>query len=899
MQVCYSTKKINAMIKKLFSTIAILFFGTLMFAHTVTMDVAKTVATNWYKHYKQNGVTDYSIGDSFETKYNGVTTFYTFIFNSGGFVMVPADDIILPVIGYSLDSPADRYNIPENAQAFFDDYSKEIIKNIDAGSSNATTIDEWNKILGDQFQKAAMAGVAPMCATTWDQMSPYSNLCPAGVPTGCVATAMSQVMKKWNYPTMGVGSHTYTSSYAGPLTANFGATTYQWASMINSYSGASTAAQKTAVATLMSHAGISVNMDYETAGSGAFNTAVPSALIGYFAYQPTAEAKSRSNFPTDATWDALMKAEMDQGRPCLLAGDNAGAAGTGHEFVCDGYNSPANHFHINWGWSGSFNGYFYLTALNPSTDNFSSDRQACIRIRPLSGLVPIADFTVSSTIPAASAPVDFTDNSLNSPTSWLWTFDGGTPATSALQNPTGVTFATNGYHVVSLTATNSNGSDIKTKERYIKVGGAPTVWIRQNSSFPAASRGIDEIDILDVNTVWAKGYDGTNPTGYIREFTKTNDGGTTWNPGTINFTGSTNYGVSNLFEFDYLNAYACMFPITGNGGAIVKTTDGGTTWAIQPTATFTNSWADFVHFFDVNNGVCVGDPTATTGTDFFIYTTTDGGTTWTQTPGASLPNCLANETGIVNLYTAVGNTIWFSTTKGRIYKSTDKGVTWTVNTTGFPSSFNMQFKDANNGLAVSDTLPYDMKKTINGGATWTTLVPTGFLVKRPVIAYVPGTVSRWHDVASFPSNGSSYSMDDCTTMMNVDTGSVQFTAVSFFDSNTGWAGSFNLSPTLDGIYKWDPSVLSTTGIKDQSLEGVSIYPIPSRNIVNVQLGKIDNENMVIDVFNMVGERVISKQVKAVSNDIIQLDLSDKDAGLYFVNIQNGAKTITKKITIIR
>src|ERR1700746_1144978 len=108
-------KKSNAMIKKLFFTIAILFFGTLMFAHTVTMDVAKTVTTNWYTHYKSNGITDYSMSDSYETQYNGVTTFYTFLFSSGGFVMVPADDIILPIIGYSVDQTIEsRYNIPEN-----------------------------------------------------------------------------------------------------------------------------------------------------------------------------------------------------------------------------------------------------------------------------------------------------------------------------------------------------------------------------------------------------------------------------------------------------------------------------------------------------------------------------------------------------------------------------------------------------------------------------------------------------------------------------------------------------------------------------------------------------------------------------------------------------------------
>ncbi len=896
-QVCY-TLKFRPMIKKLFSTIAMLFLVTIIFANSVPMDVAKTVATKWYDHYKLNGVTDITIGDSFETKYNGVTTFYTFIFNSGGFVMVPADDMIHPIIGYSVEGNLSRYNIPENAQAFFDRYSVEISKNIDANSSNAETILEWNQILNEQFTKSPSA-VSPLCATTWDQTTPYNNLCPAGVPTGCVATGMSQIMKKWNYPTTGVGSHTYTSAYAGPLTANFGATTYQWASMLNSYSGASTAAQKTAVATLMSHAGISVDMNYAPAGSGAYNTAVAPALINYFAYQPSAEAKNKASFSTDAAWDALIKAEMDQGRPCLLAG-NDGTGAAGHEFVCDGYNIPVNHFHINWGWAGSYNGYFYLTALNPGSYNFSSGEQATIRIRPLSGIVPIANFTASNTIPAIGAPVDFTDNSLNSPTSWLWTFEGGTPATSTLQNPTGVTFATNGYHVISLTATNINGSDIKTKERYIKVGGAATVWIRQNSSFVASSRGIDEIDIVDVNTVWAKAYDGTNPSGYIREFTRTNNAGTTWTPGTITFTGSTNYGCSNIFAVDYLTAYACMFPLTGTGGAIVKTTDGGATWAIQSTAPFTNSWADFVHFFDANNGVCMGDPTATTASDFVIYTTSNGGTTWTQVSTGSLPNSLASEAGIVNLYTTFGNTVWFATNKGRMYKSTDKGLTWTVNTTGFPSSFNMKFKDANTGIAVSDTIPYDIKKTINGGTTWTTLAPTGYLVKRPIITFVPGTTSRWHNVAAFPSNGSSYSMDDCTSMMNVDTGSVQFLSVSFLDGVTGWAGSFNQSSTLDGIYKWDPSVLSATDVASaETLDQITVYPVPSRNIVNIQFGQVENENMVIEVFNMLGEKVISEQIKVTSRGTVELDLTDRDAGLYFVNIQNGSNVITKKITIVR
>jgi photosystem II stability/assembly factor-like uncharacterized protein len=884
------------MIKKLLFTFIIVFFSTLIYAKPVTMDNAKIVAINCYKHYASSTKTDFTINDSFKTEYKGITTYYTFIFSSGGFVMVAADDAIIPILGYSTDATFDKNNIPSNAQAFFDDYNREITSIINAGLDNTETLKQWNQLLSESFEKSIMS-VLPMCATLWDQMSPYNNNCPAGVPTGCVATAMAQVMKKWNYPTTGVGSHTYTSTYAGPLTANFGATTYQWASMTNTYPAG--AAASAAVATLMSHCGISVNMDYEPGASGAYTTAVPNALINNFAYQPSAEVKNRAVYTTDALWLAMIKAEMDQGRPVMLSGDNLGAAGTGHEWVCDGYNGALN-FHMNWGWSGSSNGYFALTALNPAGENFSSDRQAVIRIHPLSGVIPIADFSASSTIPAIAAPVNFTDLSLNSPTSWLWTFDGGTPATSTLQNPTGVTFATNGYHLISLTATNASGSDIKTKERYIKVGGAPTVWIKQNSGFAVASRGIDQIFITNPTTAWAKAYDGTNPTGYIREFTRTNNGGTTWTPGAITFTNSANYGVSNIFAFNYDTAYACMFPTTGTGGQIVKTTDGGSTWAIQASASFTTSWADFVQFFDANNGVCVGDP-ATSTTNFVIYTTTDGGATWTAVPNASMPSSIAGEAGIVNECAVVGNTIWFTTNKGRIFKSTDKGLTWAVNSTGLTNSYTMRFKDANVGIIVLDTLPYTIRKTNDGGTTWSTLLPTGYLVTRPQLAFVPGTPSTWFDVSVSPSNGSSYSTDDCTSFMNVDTGSVQFTSVAFFDSNTGWAGSFNLSSTNDGIYKWDPTVLGTTGITNakQSMDNITVYPVPTNNVVNIQLGKVDDENMTIAIYNMVGSKIISKQLKAVSNDLIQFDLSDKDAGLYFINITNGGKTITKKITVIK
>lgn len=785
----------------MFTSLVVL-YSAIIFANPVSSDVAMTIASNWYKHYASTRTNDFTINDVVETKYEGLTTYYTFIFNAGGFVMVSADDAVTPILGFSIDEPFDKNNIPPNARDFFNSYCKEIKFIVSSNLDNYETSKEWGKIFAEFYAKDIQV-VAPMCSTTWDQSSPYNLQCPTNTYTGCVATAMAQIMKKWNYPTTGNGSHSYTHATYGTLSANFGTTTYQWTNMINSYPG--TSAQNSAVATLMYHCGVSVNMDYSTSGSGAYTSDVPGSLINYFRYQPSAETKYQALYSSESLWTAMIKAEMDAGRPVLLAGSST--ASGGHAFVCDGYNS-ANKYHINWGWSGSSDGYYYLNALNPSGYNFTSNRQAVVRITPLNANAPIADFTVDNIVPAIGAPVAFTDNSLHNPTTWTWTFEGGTPSTSSAQNPSGITFATNGYKIISLTVSNANGSDVIYKERYVKVGGVPSAWIKQNTAFSNASRGIDQVFIVGPNVVWAKAYDGTNPAGYIREFTRTNDGGTTWTPGTITFTNSANYGVSNIFAFSYTTAYACMFPISGTGGVIVKTTDGGATWTQQTTAPFTNSWADFVHFFDANNGVCMGDPISTSASDFVIYTTANGGTTWTQVSTSSLPNSQANECGVTNEYYAVGNTIWFSTTTGRVYKSTDKGLTWTVSSTGLGKLVTVTFKDANVGIAVMDTFPYTIKKTTNGGSAWSTITPTGYLVNMPKIKFVPGTSAMWVDAASYPNTGSSYSLNDCASFLNVDTGSVQYTSVSFYDINTGWAGSFNTNSSDGGIYKWNPSILS-------------------------------------------------------------------------------------------
>ena len=195
-----------------------------------------------------------------------------------------------------------------------------------ATTGNAATAAETAAITGTVV-------IPPLLQTTWNQGCYFNTLCPADpagpcghVWTGCTATAMAQIMKFWNYPTTGTGSESYTCPPYGQLTADFGATTYQWSQMPNALY-----AENEAVATLLYHCGVSVNMSYSPDGSGA--GAPRDALVNFFDYSPLAQFVSKSSF-SETDWAALIRSELDQLRPVWY--DGTGESNPGHAFVCDG-----------------------------------------------------------------------------------------------------------------------------------------------------------------------------------------------------------------------------------------------------------------------------------------------------------------------------------------------------------------------------------------------------------------------------------------------------------------------------------------------------------------------------------------------------------------------------------
>nr|MDA3820725.1 C10 family peptidase [Candidatus Delongbacteria bacterium] len=465
-----------------------------------------------------------------------------------------------------------------------------------------------------------------------------------------------------------------------------------------------------------------------------------------------------------------------------------------------------------------------------------------------------ADFFANITSIAVGETVNFTDNSTGTPTSWSWDFgDGGTGST---ENPAH-TYNTEGVYSVELTVSDGTSSDTETKTDYITVTSEPLGgWVEQASGFTTASRGISYISIVDANTAWATGYDGTSGGENVQEFTKTSNGGDTWTPGTIDL-GDTGLGIAMITAINETTAWIVAFPTgTGQTGGVWKTTDGGTNWTRQNSASYNDasSFSNVVYFWDENNGFCQGDPI---NGDFELYTTTDGGSNWNLVAGANIPDPLSGEYGYTSQIEVVGDDVWFTTNNGRIYHSSDKGYNWEVFDSplndfgGETEAGNISFKNSTTGLLVDNNA--NVYKTTNSGANWTQLTTTGTVFTLG-LAWVEGTDVIFSTGAAQDNSGSSYSEDGGTTWTTID--SQQHLYVDFLDENTGYSGWFNTDATTGGMWKWEPAVTGVPQIADKE-NTFTVYPNPTEG--KVRLTGI-NEETSVKLYNITGRLLTEKEV---------------------------------------
>lgn len=273
-----------------------------------------------------------------------------------GFVMLSADDLAVPVLGYSDSGKFDSENMPPQMKWWLGEYARQIEYAATNGIKPGTMT--MTRSVGEE--------IAPMIKTKWDQTAPFNNECPkdGGVNcvTGCVATAMAQVMYFWKYPEKGEGVVTARVNNVTTASLDLSTITFDWANMTETYDNNSTPAQKKAVAMLMKACGYAVDMGYTKSESGAQTVNIAKALVENFGYNKNITFQQR-NYYAGSEWDRLVYEELKAGRPVLYSGATLTSA---HQFVCDGYDGKG-YFHINWGWRGMSDGYFALEALDPGS----------------------------------------------------------------------------------------------------------------------------------------------------------------------------------------------------------------------------------------------------------------------------------------------------------------------------------------------------------------------------------------------------------------------------------------------------------------------------------------------------------------------------------------------------
>ena len=393
-----------------FMTIAALALGSFQVsAGNVDVTAARSVACNYLHLQAAKGsfstpvaLTDLRLAHAeASSAVDGANDYYAFNIKGGGFIIIAGEDRAAQVLGYSDKGQLDFNNLPYGLQGLLNSFKREI--------------EFLQTYQGDDLVPApqtfnASSGVDPLIKTNWGQEDPYDWQCPVKngeyCVVGCVATAMAQVMKYWQYPE-GSSSLPRFYSYGYGYVDALPATTFDYSLMINSYchwdwntsqliQDTYTNAQAQEVAKLSRYCGQAVEMQYSPDGSGAYTDDQLEAMKD-FGYRSSAEYVSKgggwwggsSNYNT-AQWEAMMKTELDAGRPILYAANDPSAGG--HAFICDGYNSEGK-FHFNYGWYGTCDGWYVSTALNMTHREgdylqFNSGHEMLIGVEPPEGWQP-------------------------------------------------------------------------------------------------------------------------------------------------------------------------------------------------------------------------------------------------------------------------------------------------------------------------------------------------------------------------------------------------------------------------------------------------------------------------------------------------------------------------------
>ncbi|MEI6682742.1 MAG: C10 family peptidase [Bacteroidota bacterium] len=379
------------MVKKLCFGLILMLSGMAGFGKEVPVETAKVAGISFYyeriNQFRPVALADIRVAGTCYQRVSGVTVYYIFNMEPSGYIAVSADDAVVPVLAYSFEGAYSRDTEPAQFTAWMKQYEEQIsharAEKLAATPPVASLWQKYSKTteLTDLSARRTMHNaVAPLIISNWDQGVPYNEQCPADAAgpgghtlVGCVPVCLGQLMYYYRWPQTGTGAYSYTDPVYGVISADFGASVYDWNNMTNT-----STISNPGIAKLLFHLGVSCDLVYGPTASGMYNHKAAYALRTFFSYSPQTQYVFRDS--TNLNWDSILIAHLNRKMPLYYAGWSVPNI-NGHAFVCDGYQDTA-YFHFNFGWSGQNNGYFYTNNLTPGGNNFKLAQEVIINAFP-------------------------------------------------------------------------------------------------------------------------------------------------------------------------------------------------------------------------------------------------------------------------------------------------------------------------------------------------------------------------------------------------------------------------------------------------------------------------------------------------------------------------------------
>lgn len=827
-------------------------------AAPVSEEEAQTLALN----FVSNTFEQTRQSDNLTLVYS-MPSFYVFNIGETGFVIMSADDSYNPVIGYSYEGVFDPDNMAPALQDYLNGINEERMQR-GFVNADAETVRDWESLreYGRLVSRFGGKEGTFLCTTKWNQNYPYNYCCPADsdgpgghVYAGCVATAAAQLMKYWNHPLQGRGSHTYTpqdNPQYGPITVDFGATTYEWDKMPNTIGSSSSMAYIEAIGTLIYHCGVAVDMNYRPSSSGATTTKLCTVMPQYFYYTNQMVNIKREDYTKEAYLNFLYKA-IDKNWPMVHRGG-------GHAYVLDGYDD--NGFvHFNWGWGGNSDGFFDIDGHN------YTDGQSVIY-----NYVPEEIYNATPNVPTNISATAAENYELSTTVTWT--------------NP-------------AITLTNQTLSGI---DRIVVKRNNIVVYTNDNVT-PGETMTFEDNTIPCFDTYTYRVYAEVD--GMIGESAYSNNV-------TVGPTCQWKFVVSSQNIQGWKNGYIALYDAAGTQFERVTVTNSSPTvvnvempigpismaWVpSEETSSFTitmnikDSQGNSVYnysgdildmeegvFYTANNG-CGNEAPSEAPSNLYVI---NGGDriilSWTGVSSKDgygynvyrdgLLVKLVYETEFVDENPTIG---------GHCYQVSYLG-------DGGQSAYsNEACGNAGEGCDTGSNLWYDVQNNFKPIITWeapeNAIGLSGYYVYRKTNA--DGEYAR---VKIVSANKTEYKETS-----NLQSGNFYYYKVlPYYQSIECFAAPIKSTYNNEYFVKYWYSV---DAVDENYESNVSIYPNPTSGNLNIEAAELES----IAIFNLVGQKIYEENI---SGDECVIDMNRFGSGIYMVKIKSADGSTTKKITVI-